>query len=101
MTLSPPAALTEHEISLKLIKARPPEPSWAYYLLAAGTALGGVTLGWIYLIKDGANNKAFGLRALLLGLVLPVVVVVAAFAIRATQVSPLTPTQQPGVLLPE
>jgi uncharacterized membrane protein len=41
------------------------------------------------------------LRALLLGFLLPIIVVGIALFIRSTQVSTLTPPQQPGVLLPE
>lgn len=99
-TVQPPEPLTAHERSLELVKALPPEPTWAYYLLAAGTSLGGVILGLIYLAKSGYQNKAFGVRALLLGLVLPLTVVAIVFVIRASQPQVFTPVHQPGVLLP-
>jgi len=100
-TVQPPEPLTEHERSLTLVKAQPPEPTWAYYALAAGTAIGGWIMGLIYLSKDTARSKAFGLRALLLGFLLPAAVIGIALFIRSTQVSTRTPPQQPGVLLPE
>ncbi|MFO0702755.1 MAG: hypothetical protein U0514_02695 [Candidatus Andersenbacteria bacterium] len=100
-TLQPPEPLTEHERSLTLVKAQPPEPTWAYYLLAAGTSLGGLIMGWIYLTKDGGTNKTFGLRAILLGLLLPTAIVAAVLVNRALQTSTPAPTNQPGVLLPE
>lgn len=100
-TITPPEPLTEHEKSLKLIKAEPPEPTWAYYVLAAGTAVGGWVMGLVYLKKDGAANKAFGVRAIVLGFLLPAVIVGSVLLIRATQVPSFTPAREPGVLLPE
>ena len=100
-TLQPPEPLTEHEKSIKLIKAEPPEPTWAYYVLATGTAVAGWVMGLVYLKKDGAANKAFGVKAFLLGFFLPAVIVGAVLVIRATQVSRVTPVTEPGVLLPE
>lgn len=99
--IQPPEPLTEHERSLTLVKAQPPEPTWAFYVLAASTVLGGWVMGLIYLSKDTARSKGFGLRALLLGFLLPVAVVGIALFIRSTQVPTFTPQQQPGVLLPE
>lgn len=97
----PPEPLTPHEQSLVLVKAQPPTPQWAFYLVALLTALGGWVMGWIYIVKDGAKNKLFGLRAMLLGFVLPLVVVAVILLLQLLQRGASAPLpQQPGTLLP-
>jgi hypothetical protein len=98
----PPEALTEHEQGIVLVKSTPPQPLVLYYILAGLTAIGGFIMGWIYLVKDGGANKLFGLRAMALGLLLPLLLVIAIFVSQAIQKRASAPLpQQPGVLLPE
>ncbi|MDP2587597.1 MAG: hypothetical protein Q8P33_02375 [bacterium] len=100
--LEPPEPLSRHEQSLVLVKAQPPEPHWAFYLVALFTSLGGFILGWVYLIKNGSANKLFGLRAILLGFVIPLVVVLVIVAGQIQQKGQQAPLpSQPGTLLPE
>ncbi len=100
--LEPPEPLTEHEKSLVLIKSKPPEPTGWYYLLAAITFLGGLWMGFVYLVKDGQKNKLFGIRALFSGMFLPVVVVGIILFSQFQQKQASAPLpQQPGVILPE
>lgn len=98
----PPEALTEHEKNLVLVKSLPPEPTGLYYLLSAITFLGGVWMGFVYLIKDGQKNKLFGIRALFSGMFLPIVVVAIILFSQFQQKQAVAPLpQQPGVILPE
>ena len=102
LNIEPPEPLSRHEQSITLTKAQPPEPQWAFYLVSLFTSLGGFILGWVYLVKDSRANKLFGIRALLLGFVLPLLVVsviVVSQVQQRDQRAPL-PTQ-PGTLLPE
>lgn len=98
----PPEPLTEHEKNLVLVKSYPPEPTGWYYLLAAITFFGGVWLGFIYLFKDGQDNKLFGIRALISGMLLPVLVTSIIAYSQYQQKRAFAPLpQQPGVILPE
>lgn len=98
----PPEPLTPHEEQLRLAKSVPPTPTGLYYFIAALTSLGGIIMGWIYLTKDGKANKLFGLRALMLGFLLPVVVTVIILLIQIGQVGQQAPLpNQPGIILPE
>ncbi|MFH0831090.1 MAG: hypothetical protein V1895_03455 [Parcubacteria group bacterium] len=98
----PPEPLTPHEQALILVKSRPPQPTKLYYLIAALTFIGGILMGWIYLVKDGTKNKLFGLRALLLGFLLPLVVVAVILVIQINQRGEQAPLpQQPGKILPK
>lgn len=100
--LQPPEPLTTHEQNITLVKSVPPSPAWAYYLIAAFTSLGGIIMGWIYLVKQGSHNKLFGLRVLLLGFLLPLVVVAVIFLMQLQQRGASAPLpNQPGTLLPE
>ena len=101
-SLQPPEPLTRHEQTIALVKSVPPQPAWAYYLIAAFTSLGGIIMGWIYLVKDGASNKLFGIRALLLGFALPLLVVGIIVISQLNQRDAQAPLpNQPGTLLPE
>jgi hypothetical protein len=100
-TLQPPEPLTRHEQSIELVKSTPPSPAWAFYLVAMFTSLGGIIMGWIYLVKDGQRNKLFGIRALLLGFVLPLLIVAIIIVIQLQQRDAVAPLpNQPGTLLP-
>ncbi len=99
--MNPPEPLNAHEQGITLIKSKPPTPTWVYYLIAAFTSLGGIIMGWIYLVKDGSRNKMFGLRALLLGFVLPILVVAIIIVLNLSQRGVSAPLpSQPGTLLP-
>ena len=100
--LAPPEPLTAHEQNLVLVKSRPPQPAALYYLVALLTGIGGIVMGWIYLVKDGSSNKGFGIKTLLIGFILPLVIagfILAGQAIEKNTQAPLP--EQPGVLLPE
>jgi len=85
-----------------LRKSKPPEPGWAYLLVALFTSIGGILMGWIYLVKDGAQNKRFGIAALLLGLILPAIILLIFASDQARQAGSNAPLpQQPGVILPQ
>ncbi len=99
---NPPAPLTKKEQNLKLIKSRPPRPSALYLLFAALTSLGGLIMGWVYIKKDGAANKTFGVFSLLLSLVLPLVIILAFNFNQARQKNLQAPLpNQPGIRLPK
>ncbi len=99
---NPPAPLNAKEQNIKLIKGRPPRPAALYLLFATLTSLGGLIMGWVYLIKDGAKNKSFGILSLLLGLVLPAVIILALFLNQESQKGLQAPLpEQPGIRLPK
>jgi hypothetical protein len=99
---NPPEPLSAHERSLTLIKSDAPRPLWPYLLVATLTSLGGIILGFVYLVKDGAENKRFGAAALLLGFVLPLVIVSYVLLDQLRQSGARAPLpNQPGVQLLE
>lgn len=98
----PPAPLTEHEQKIELIKSEPPRPLILYLLVAALTSIGGLIMGWIYLVKDGARNKQFGLLSFLLGLLIPAAVILIIFLGQEEQRQQRAPLpEQPGIRLPQ
>ena len=98
----PPEPLTSQEQKLVLAKSAPPEPQIVYLLLAALTSIVGFIFALVYVVKDGAANKVFGIKALLAALVLPVVVSGIILVIQLQQKNVRLPQQQqPGVLLPQ
>lgn len=100
--ITPPEPLTSHEQNLVLVKSRPPQPAALYYLVALLTGIGGIVMGWIYIAKDGSSNKGFGIRSLLIGFILPLLIVGFVLADQAIEKGTQAPLpQQPGVLLPE
>lgn len=100
-TIEPPEPLTPHEQSLTLVKSMPPQPRWAYLLLAALTSIGGLTMAWVYLKKDASSNRIFGLQSLLLAFVIPLIVVAIIIFIQIQQGGARAPLpDQPGLLLP-
>lgn len=99
--IQPPEPLTPHEQKIRLVKCQPPRPLGAYLLLAAITSLGGFVMGWVYLVKDGKDNKLFGLGALLLGFLLPLAIAAVIIILNIMQIGVFAPLpEQPGVLLP-
>jgi hypothetical protein len=98
----PPEPLTPAETSIELVKSRPPQPQILYYLVAVLTVVGGLIMGWVYLVKDGASNKLFGIRAILAAFLIPAALtayLLVQQSIEKRQQAPLP--DQPGIILPE
>lgn len=65
----------ENSQTQDVILARPPEPRWFYLLLGFLIFPIGFALGFIYLRKDGLDNKGFATKSIIAGLALPVILI--------------------------